>query len=83
MLAASSFLGLFNKLLFAFGAGDGDFPLSPGNSYLLTAPGAVIIPVLPIFYTLQHLQIFPVFLIPLIGIAGHHPANRPDHQSVI
>ena len=73
---------LFNEFLFAFGAGDGDFSLSPGYSNRLAAPGTVKIPMLPVFDPLHKFQILPIFLIPLVGVPGKHPENRPNHQSI-
>ena len=46
------------------------------------ALGAVKIPVLPVLEPVKELKESSVFLIPLIGVAGHDPADGPDHQAV-
>ena len=75
-------LGFLNKLFFALGAGDGDFALTPGHSHRLAAAGAVKISVFLILPPLDQPQVLPVLLVPLIGIPGKTPKNRPKHQSV-
>ena len=63
----SSFL---NKFFLTLWAGDGDLALSFRHPHRLTAPGTVKIPVFPILEPLQKSEILPVFLIPLVGVAG-------------
>ena len=70
------------KLFPALGAGDGDLTLATGDTHLLTAAGAVEVTMVFVFDFLQEHQVFPVFLIPLIGISGKGPKNSPAHQSV-
>ena len=77
------FLCLLNELLFALRAGNRDLAFAPGHTDLLPTAGTVIIPMLPILQLLNKLQIFPILLIPLVGIPGQHPENRPSHQEVI
>ena len=76
------FLGFADEFFTALGAGDGDFAFSPGDPNLLAALGAVKIPVLFIFEPLQKHQIFPVFLIPLIGIAGKAAENHSKQKCI-
>ena len=75
-------LSLFDELLPAFGAGDGDLALSPGNTDRLPASGTIKILMLPIPDPLYKTQVLAVFLIALVGIPGQGTANGPDHQSV-
>ena len=72
-------LGFLDEFFSAFGAGDGNFALTPGNANLLTAAGAVVIPMLTVLYAFYKLQILSIFLIPLIGVAGKHSGNSPKH----
>ena len=75
-------LGLTNKFFTAFWAGDGDLALSPGNTHRLSAPGAVEISVVFVLDFLQKLEIFPVFLVPLVGIPGKTAEKCPEHQPI-
>jgi len=76
------FLGFTDKFFFALGTGDGDFSFPSGDTNGLPAMGAVKMPVLPIFYSVQHPQIPAIFLIPAILIPGKRPENCPNHQHI-
>lgn len=78
----TAFLCFLDKLFFTFWAGDGDFSLPPGYTDGLTAAGAIKISVFPVLYFFQKPQIFSVFLIALIGIAGKCPEDRPPHTKI-
>ena len=75
-------LGFTNEFLFTLGASDGDLTLSPGDTDLLPAAGAIVIAVFFILQLLQKQQIFPVFLITLISIPGEGSENSPAHQHI-
>ena len=75
-------LGLLNKLFFALGAGDGNFAFSLGYPHLLTAAGAIIIPVVLILQLLEEQQELPVFIIALINIPGQCAADCQNHKAV-
>ena len=75
-------LRFLDKPFPAAGTGNGDFALAPGDSNSLMALGAVEITILPVLQPVINLQEFPVFLIPLIGIAGQAAADGPDHQAI-
>ena len=81
-LAMTENLGFLNKFFLAFGAGDGDFSLSPGDTHRLAAAGTVEILMFPVFQPVQPSQIPLIFLIPLIGVPGEHSKNGKDHQTV-
>ena len=74
--------GFLDELLPAFGTGDGNLTLTPGDPDHLTAFGTVEVTVLPILNPVEKLQKFPVFLISLIGLAGKAAADGPDHQGI-
>ena len=76
------FLAFFDKPLLAAGAGNRHLALAPGNPDGLAALRAGEIPVLPVFQPFHQHQILPVFLIPLIGIAGKSTEKGPNHQAV-
>ena len=78
----TSFLGFLDKLFLALGAGNGDLSLALGDTHCLVTPGTLEISVVPILYPVQKPQIFPVLLIPLVGIAGQSPEDRPEHKAV-
>ena len=46
------------------------------------ALGAVKVPMLPILKPVQQHQKPPVFPIPLVGITGEGPEDRPTHQAI-
>ena len=75
-------LGFLDKLFLALRAGNGDLAFASGNPYHLTASGAIEIAVLPILDPVHQLQIFPVFLIALVGVPGEAAKNGPEHQAV-
>ena len=68
--------------LLAFGAGDGDFALVPGDADGLAAPGADEITVLPVLDPVQHQQEPAVFLVALVDIPGQAAEDGPDHQHI-
>ena len=74
--------GLSDELLPAFGAGDGDLSLPPGNPDGLMALGTVEIAVVPVLQTVENQKKLPVLLIPLVGIPGKRPINGPEHQCI-
>ena len=76
-------LCFLNEFFFTLGAGDGNFAFSPGNTNLLAATGAVIIPMLPIPNPLKKLQKLPVFLVSLVGLPGEAAVQRPHQQRII
>ena len=71
-----------DELLPAFGAGDGDLALPPGNPDALMAPGAVIIPVLPVLHFIKKQQKPPVLPVALIGIPGHGAKQCPKQKGI-
>jgi hypothetical protein len=75
-------LSFLDKLFLALGAGNGDLAFASGNTHYLMAPGAIVIAVLPVFDPIQQLQIFPVFLVALVGIPGEAAENGPEQQAV-
>ena len=75
-------LGFLDKLFPALWAGDGDLAFSSGNPHHLAAPGTIIIAVLPILDPVHQLQIFPVFLIALVGIPGEAAENGQKHKTI-
>ena len=75
-------LCLLDKLFPALGTGDGDRALAFGYPDRLMALGAIEMPMLLILDPLQDHQVFPVFPIPLIGIAGQCAENGPNHQDI-
>ena len=78
----TSFLCLLHEFFFAFGAGDADLALSPGNSHLLAAAGAVKIAVLPGGQPLFPQQKPVVFLVPLIGVPGEGAEQTVAQKTV-
>ena len=74
--------GFSDELLPAFGAGDGDFALPPGNPDGLMALGTVEIAVVPVLQAVEKQEKGPVLLIALIGIPGESTEDGPDHQGV-
>lgn len=76
------FLSFPNELFSAPGTGDGNFSFASGDTDGLVALGTVKIPVLPVLEPVKKLQELPVLLIPLVGIAGHGPADGPDHKAI-
>ena len=78
----TSFLCLLHEFFFALGAGDADLALSPGNSHLLAAAGAVVVAVLPVGQLLFPQQKPVVFLIPLIGVPGEGAEQTVAQKTV-
>lgn len=76
------FLCLFHEFFFTLGAGDADLALSPGNSHLLAAAGAVVIAMLPVGQLLFPQQKPVVFLIPLIGVPGEGAEQTVAQKTV-
>ena len=76
------FLSFADEFFPALGAGDGNLALASGHANHLTAFGAVVVPVLPVFDPVEELEEFPVLLIPGVGIFGQTAADGPDHQAV-
>ena len=76
-------LGFLDETFLTLGAGYRNFPLFSGHPHLLSATGTAIIPMLPILQLHKEMKKSPIFLIPLIGIAGHHPENAVKHQDHI
>ena len=66
----------------AFGAGDGDFALVPGDADGLAAAGTDEIAVLAVPDPVNHQHEPSVFLIAAIDVAGKTAEDRPDHQCV-
>jgi hypothetical protein len=62
--------GLFCKFFLAFGTGNGNFTLAARHTNGLSAAGAGKISVLPVANALYKEQIFPIFPVTLIGVAG-------------
>ena len=75
-------LSFADKFFTALGAGDGDLTLTPGDTDILPALGAIKIPVLPVLEPIQQHQKPAVFPIPLIGIPGEAAENRPDQKDI-
>lgn len=71
-----------DELFFAPGAGDGDFPLAPGDPNHLAAFGAVKVAVLPVFQPVPELHELSVLLVALIGVARQGAPDGQDHQAV-
>ena len=80
--AGRFFSGLFDELFPAFGAGNGDLALSPGNPDGLMAFWAVEIPVLLVPVPIQADQKLPVFLVTLVMVPGEAPEQGPDQHGV-
>lgn len=76
------FSGFLYKSLSTLWTGDGYFPLPSWDTDGLSAFGAVKVPVLPVFDTVNKHQIFAIFLIPLVGVSGQGAAYCPDHKSI-
>lgn len=74
--------GAFDKFFPAFGAGNGDFPFSLGDTNHLLTFGAGEIAVVPILQPVDGQQKPAVFLIPLIGIPAEAAYHRPDQHGV-
>lgn len=68
----------FGEFFSAFRAGDGDFPLPPGNTHRLMAAGAGIVAMLPV----QQPEESGVFLISAVGLPGKTAGNDPNHNDI-
>ena len=76
------FLSLFDEFLPTFGAGNGDLALALGYTDGLLTLGAGVILMLPVLQPFQKIQIFPIFPMPLVGIAGQNTENHNAHQPI-
>lgn len=74
--------GFLYKFFFTFRAGNGDLALTPGDTHLLAAPGAVKVPVLPVLQSLEKHQKFPVFLVALVGVSGKTPQYSNQQTNI-
>ena len=75
--------GFLDKFLSAFGAGDGNFAFTTGDTHGLAALGAVEVAVLTIFDPINQGQEFAVFLVAFIGLSGEAAEQGPNKQGVI
>ena len=66
-------LSLFDELLPAFGAGDGDLALALGDADGLPALGAGVIAVVTVLDAVDEQQELAVLVVTLVGIAGEAP----------
>lgn len=71
-------LGFLYEFFSAFGAGDGDFAFSTGDTDLLAATGTIVVTVIPVLQPLEEHEKFFVFLVPLIGISGKTAEDHPN-----
>ena len=81
-VALRFFLAFPNKSLPAFGAGDGDLALAPGDSDGLPAPRTVKIAVLTILESVYEHEKPTIFPITLVGVPGEGAEDGPDHAAV-
>ena len=81
-LLSGIFSCFLHEFCVAFGAFDGNFSFSPGDTDGLTATGTLVIAMLPILQPLQEIQIPSVFLITLVGIPGKGAKNRPAGKQI-
>ena len=72
----------FYKFLFAFGAGNCNFPLSLGYPDGLTATGTFKISMVPVLQPVYQHEKFPVLPIPLVGVSGKGAENGNAHQHI-
>ena len=74
------FLRLFDELLPAFGAGNGDLALALGDADGLAALGAGVIAVVAVLDAVDEQQELAVLVVTLVGIAGEAAQQRQDQQ---
>ena len=75
-------LSFLHEFFPAFGTGDGDLTLTPGNTDRLAALGALEIAVLPVLHPVDDLAVLPIFLVTLVGILGKAPENRETQKTI-
>ena len=75
-------LGITDEFLTAFGTSNGNLTLASGNPDHLVTLRTVVVAMLAVFQPVKKLEELPVFLIPLVSVAGESAGNGPDHQTV-